>query len=287
MAFVIMNEVYFVFLLGLVYLAVSSVQDIKKREVENWISFSLISLVLAYRAFESVYLKDYRFILFAAIGFGIFYLLGNLFYYSKAFGGADVKLLMGLGALLPYKSYIDLFYISVEFIIILFLIAFVYTLIYSFFIVYNNRDEVMKDIKKFVNLKWIYILIGVAFVGGILIALAWQLIMGLVFFGYILFITLLYVYLKSVDKCMTKVVSPAELREGDWIIEDVKIGKYTVRNTAHGLSLHDIEMLRKAKKKITVKYGIPFVPAILISWVIMGLFYLVLKLSFVELLLRL
>lgn len=282
-----MNGVYFLFILGLIYLGVSSIQDIKSREVENWISFSLISIALAYRVFESVYLKDYKFILFGLIGFGIFYLLGNLFYYSKAFGGADVKLLMGLGVLLPYDSYSDVFYKSFEFVIILFLVAFVYTFVYSLFIAYGSRKKVFGHINKIISIKTSLIVVITALIGGGLIASLASFMLGVVFARYILFISLLYVYLKGVDSCMTKVVSPFDIREGDWIIEDVKIGKYTVRNTAHGLSLKDINMLRKAKKKITVKYGIPFVPAILISWIVMGFFYLFLRLNLVESLLRL
>jgi Flp pilus assembly protein protease CpaA len=282
----IIGEVYFLFVLGLVYLIVSSVQDIKSREVENWISFGLISVAFAYRAFQSVYIKDYQFIFFGVIGFGIFYLLGNLFYYSKAFGGADVKLLMGLGVLLPYNSYFEVFSISLEFVIILFLMTFVYTLIYSFFIAYGCKEKVVKDIKKTISLKWILVVFGLAVVGGFSISFIWYFAFGMMFFGYFLFISLLYVYLKSVDKCMIKFVSPNDLREGDWILGDVKLERYLVKNTAHGLSLKDIEMLRKAKKKIVVKYGIPFVPAILISWIIMGFFYLFLKLNLVGLVLR-
>ena len=41
--------------LALIWIIVSVVQDFRKREVENWWNFSLISIALAYRAFLSVF----------------------------------------------------------------------------------------------------------------------------------------------------------------------------------------------------------------------------------------
>ncbi|MDO8460570.1 MAG: hypothetical protein Q7S74_05650, partial [Nanoarchaeota archaeon] len=83
---------------------------------------------------------------------------------------------------------------------------------------------------------------------------------------------------------MLKLVSPQNLTEGDWLERDVRIGNKTIKKTVHGLSWNEIKLLRKANKKVYIKEGIPFVPAFLIAFIIMALFFLILKFPLSELL---
>jgi len=77
----------------------------------------------------------------------------------------------------------------------------------------------------------------------------------------------LYVHVRAIEQsCMIKQVSPSKLAEGDWLLRDVKVAKgKTIKKTVHGLSLNDIKLLQRAKKKVWIKEGIPFTPAFLIS----------------------
>jgi hypothetical protein len=93
-------------------------------------------------------------------------------------------------------------------------------------------------------------------------------------------VPMMYVYLKAVDSCMVVLVSPGKLMEGDWILEDINVGSKKIKNTVHGLTSQDIDLLKKTNKDIYVKRGIPFVPAILISFAIMVFFFAVLKQNF-------
>mgnify|MGYP001614646475 FL=1 len=116
-----MEEYYFLFLLGLLWCIFATVQDLRKREIANWLNFSMIIFALAYRAFYSIEARDGGdFFLFGLGGFGIFFLLANLLYYGRAFAGGDAKLLMGFGALLPFESINDLLFVSAGFILLLF-----------------------------------------------------------------------------------------------------------------------------------------------------------------------
>jgi t-SNARE complex subunit (syntaxin) len=85
---------------------------------------------------------------------------------------------------------------------------------------------------------------------------------------------ILYTYLKAVDQCLVRLTKPNKLIEGDWIMENIKVGNKLIRNTVHGLNTKDIEILRKARKSVYVKNGIPFIPAILIVVIIMVFFSL-------------
>ena len=69
-------------------------------------------------------------------------------------------------------------------------------------------------------------------------------------------------------------VSPKNLTEGDWLERDVKIGRSVIKRSVHGLSLEDIKRLRKAKKRVLIKEGIPFTPAFLAAFLIMGYVFL-------------
>jgi len=90
-----MTEIYFLFALAIIWTTFAAIQDIKTREVSNWLNFSLIAFALAYRAFYSISKKDPKFFILGVLGFIIFFILAHVFYYGRAFAGGDAKLLMG------------------------------------------------------------------------------------------------------------------------------------------------------------------------------------------------
>jgi len=59
-----MLEIIFLVLLGLIWIIFAVVQDIKKKEIANWLNFSLIIFALGFRFFYS---------LFENSGYGFFY----------------------------------------------------------------------------------------------------------------------------------------------------------------------------------------------------------------------
>ena len=90
----------FLLILGLIWLIAGSVFDIKKREIPNWLSFSLIIFALSYRLVYSVINSNIMFFAYGLFGFFLFFILAYVFYYARIFAGGDAKLLMGLGAVL-------------------------------------------------------------------------------------------------------------------------------------------------------------------------------------------
>src|SRR3989344_3500761 len=271
-----MEEYYFLFVLAFIFVLFAAVQDLKKREVANWLNFSLLGFALAYRAFYAVYQNDWNFLAFGLVGFFIFYVLGNILYYAKMFGGGDVKLLWALGAVLPYSKYTDLIFVSIEFIILLFLVGAVYTLIYSIFLVCANKKKFKEEFDKQFK-TWKVSFLFSFFISVLLLYVINSRGLWLTCFILLFVLPLLFIYLKSLDKTMIKLVKSSELTEGDWLEQDVKVGNRWIRKTVHGLSMRDILLLKRNKKKVLIKYGVPYVPAFLISFVIMVFFYLVLR----------
>ena len=223
------------------------------------------------------------FFVFGLLGIGIFFLLANAFYYTKVFAGGDAKLLMGFGIILPFESYFSLALLSILFVLLLFTVGAVYSIIYSGFLAVKNskgfRKEFLikfkKDKKLFlVSLALIIVLLVESIISNFDIRL-WG-----IFSLFLLLIPGLYIYLKALENsCLIRLVDPGKLTEGDWLEKDVFLHGRKISKSVHGLNMTEIKMLQKAKKKVWVRYGIPFVPVFFFSLIIMVFFLISLKLD--------
>jgi prepilin signal peptidase PulO-like enzyme (type II secretory pathway) len=61
-----------------------------------------------------------------------------------------------------------------------------------------------------------------------------------------------------------------DLREGDWLYKDVKLGKQIIKSNWEGLSNKEIKKLQKLRE-VWIKKGIPFVPVFLLAF--LGIIY--------------
>ncbi len=272
-----MKEYYFLFFLALLWTGFAAVYDLKKREVPNWISFSLIAFGLANRAFYALLESDEKFFIFGLSGFGIFYLLAMGLYYGRVFAGGDAKLLMGFGVLMPAFDIRSLLLYSSGFLILLLSVGAVWSLVFSLYLVLQNKKGFADAFRK----KWSrarYIVFLGAFAGAVLSIFSLYIpvysrllsfILGILLIG----VPLLYVYLRALEQgCMIKLVHARELCEGDWLEKNVHIGNKTICKSVHGLSADEIKIIRRANKKVWIKEGIPFVPAFFFTLIIMGFF---------------
>lgn len=278
----IIERYYFLFAIALVWLVFASVQDMRKREIANWLCFSLIAFALGYRLIYSAYFLDWNFFLFGFGGFVMFYLFGLLAYYSGAFGGGDAKLLMGLGAILPIESLGDFIYVGVGFIIILAFVGAIYSLVYSLFVVFANPDKFRAKFRLDIRKIGFYYYFLVSLVVLLLFLNSGRFM--ILISGLILLMPLLYAYTKAADFCLTRLVSGNELEEGDWILGNINVNGKLIKNNVNGLEMKDIKLLRASGRKVLVRYGVPFALAFLISFLIMVFFLVVLQLNFEQVL---
>ncbi|MEK6818654.1 MAG: prepilin peptidase, partial [Nanoarchaeota archaeon] len=142
-----MQEYYFLFAVGLAFTLFAVFQDIKKREIANWLNFSLLAFALGYRVFYSLLKNNYQFLLVGLLSLAIFFCISNLLYYTRAFAGGDAKLLIAYSLIIPFQNYQDLIPISLIFTLTLFLGGTIYTLVYSIFIAKKNKEKFKKDFK--------------------------------------------------------------------------------------------------------------------------------------------
>jgi len=275
-----MFEVLFLYGLALIWILFAIIQDIKTTEICNWVSYSLIIFAMGFRFFYSLFaLGNFKFFYYGLIGLAIFFIIGNLFYYSKIFAGGDSRLMIALGAIIPIQGS-PLYNLKILgiFILLFFISGAIYGIFATIFVGLKNFKLLKKELsiqfeekRKFVILILIFacIFLGLGFVYRTFFNL-----------GILLFlIPYFYLFAISVEKsCMIKNVKPSQLTEGDWLYEDVKIGKKLIKSKWRGLTKEEIKLLKR-KKFIKIHYGIPFSPAFLIAFILLILF---LKLGIID-----
>jgi len=266
-----MYEVIFLIVLGLVWIVFASVQDCKSREVANWLNFSLIIFALGFRFFYSLFYQgEFSFFYQGLIGFGIFFVLGNLLYYCRMFAGGDAKLMIAMGAVLPFsESFFDNLNIFLWFLLLFFFVGAIYGLIWSLVLGGRNSKKLKKEfIKQFgENKKLIYL----PMIFGLVLMVFGFVEPLFLYFGILFFLMpYLYLYAKSVDEvCMVKKVEVKDLTEGDWLYQDVKVGRKLIKKSWNGLDKEEVKLIQKYKKQVVIRQGIPFVPVFLISFVVL------------------
>lgn len=261
-----------IIIVALSVLIIGSIQDLKKREVMDWLTIGLIFYALLLRLIFSVYKSDFNIILQGLIGLLICYIISLVLFYSGQWGGGDSKLLMGMGALLGHGTNLYIFTINI------FLAGAFYGLIYSSYIAVKNwknfKPEFIKLFKANIVIHRVLLLLAVI----ILVALMYtnpfyRLPMSLIVL-LCLSMFYLYVFTKSVEKgAMIKKYNPKQLTEGDWIVKDIVIdGKYITGPKELGITKKQIKIVQKLHKQnkihyILVKEGIPFIPSFLFGYV--------------------
>lgn len=269
-----MIEIADLLLLGIALIALifASVTDIKKHEVPNWLNFALLGIALAIRGIAALLFSEFSYFYWALIAVVLFYALGNLFYYGNILGGGDVKLLVALSAVFATKPYFVTSAINEPF-LLTFLVnallfgaiwAIVVSVYYFFKIPKKTFNLEFKRLQKKIKLLRITCLILALVVLATFFVFDeyWFIIISII----ILLLPYLYSFIKVIeDKCLVKKVNPQELREGDYILDSIKVGKIIIKKSIHGLNEKEIALLRKTKKKILIKEGIVFVPLLLLA----------------------
>jgi Flp pilus assembly protein protease CpaA len=261
-------ENVFLIILGLVWIIFAVVEDLKKREIANWLNFSLVIFALAFRFFFSLFGEEgFEFFYQGVIGFGIFLVIGNLLYYGKVFAGGDTKLMIALGAIIPlYSNFPSNLSLIFNFLIFFLVAGAFYGVAFGLVLGIKNKKlfakEFSRQFKKRKKIFFIFIVLSIIFI------LLFFIDKLFIYLGILFFVSpYVYFFAKSIDEsCMVKRVNPSELTEGDWLYNHVKVGRRLIEAKWSGLNKWEIGLLRKNKKKVLIRQGIPFSPVFLISY---------------------
>lgn len=264
-------------------LIVGSLTDLRTREVPDWVNYGLVFAGFGVRLIYSVFEWDLSFIIEGIIGFGIFYGLAMILFYTGQWGGGDSKMLMGLGAALgvPYYSWQSV--ISSDLVLFLgnlVIVGGLYGIFWSIILVLKNRRRFASRFKKIyasvrkIRLYVIATALALGVVALFLQDLRYQVLFALIAVSTV-FIFYLWIAVRAIEKaCMVKNIAVEKLTEGDWIVHDIVIDKKKVCSPKDlGITKEQIRKLMKYKQKgkidkVLVKEGIPFVPSFLIAFLI-------------------
>lgn len=272
-------QVIFLICIGIFWLFFASIQDFKKREVENWWVFSLVLIVSVFRIFWSI--TDWNIWPFVwlliglALGFGI----SSALYYSRMFAAGDFKLLIAMFSILPLSSLSFDWQINI-FLMLGFLVCFmfagaIYGIFYTLYLSIRKFKSFKKEfLKQSLKYKYYLLISLILFIVSLFVGYLFDRV--LVFFGILLiFSSVLLVYAKSVEEgCMNKKLKFSEVTIGDWLVNSVRIGNRIIKPHWQGLSEKEVNLIRKGKKSVLIRDGIPFIPSFLLGFILLLLIIL-------------
>lgn len=243
-------------IIAIIATILASVVDLKKREIPNWINYSLIGIALLLRVVYSFF-QGFSVILEGILSGILFFIIAYALYRLGQWGGGDVLLLTGLAILfgLPRLDSFMLFYI-----IALLFAGAMWGILYAGFILLINRKKIKYVPLKYSNsitlLTLLLVLISILYIQSILFSL-------LIFLFLILYWTL--PLLKQVDEFLIKEITTKEVVEGDWLAQSIKLQGKTYTKKGIGLTPKEVEEFHKHNKKVKVKDGIPFAPSFVLA----------------------
>ena len=270
-----MLEILFA-ILSLIWLLAAAIFDIKTREIPDWLSYSLAALALLVYLTESSQQSSFAPLGWSILTAIIFAVPAFILYFTRQWGGGDVKLFIALGAAFPQYPQELLAFLNPQlplpfpFILIINLaaVAVLYSLLYLIILILSHQKEFNKEIKKHPHTKLKLFVIAAAIT--ILITtwrspqqfLAIILAILLLLFPYLLAAT------KSIEKvAMLKEISIRDLSPGEWLAEDIHIhNRKLISHAQPELTSHHIALLKKHNiKSVKIKLGIPFAPTFFLA----------------------
>jgi Flp pilus assembly protein protease CpaA len=271
----------------LLVLTVSSINDIRYREVPDLLSWGLVIVALALRALFS-FAYGWELIVSGLIGFVICFAISLILYYTGQWGGADSKLLSGMGAVIGvdflfsklvglnfiYSSIGEMGFELLAFIILLLFSGAIYSLIWSIVLAFSNPDKFINELRLlFYDSQGYFKSALVVFFVSILLGIFQHWIF--VSFGLMVILSYaLFIGIVAVERsCFVKKRSVMKLVEGDWLLEKVRGDK---GDTIFPKTLEKTDLNKLLSwygngkiKTVTIKEGIPFVPAFLLAYILL------------------
>ena len=263
-----------ILLFGLIW---ASYYDLKSREIPDLLSYSLIAGCLGISLIYSLF-ASFNFFLSSILGGIIVFSLGYIFYYFKQIGGGDVKIFTSIGIALS-NFYVGKISLLIIFGGIILIVGGIYSLIWGINLFLKNRKQSFTELSKSLNKKrtirrYIIILSLILVIVGIIAVNLRGLIITLIFLIYGLFY--LNIFVKVIEKLhFIKKIKVSELTEGDWLAKDVILNnKKLISKKEPEIEKKHIAILKKYNiHEVWIRIGIPFVPAILITFLLTIIIY--------------
>lgn len=255
--------------LAFVVLIIASINDLKIREVPDYLSYMLLVIAIILRLMWFVADKNLNIIVWAPVSFSLLFLFSYMMYRAGQWGGGDVKVMMGLSVLLAWFPWESTFPFFVDFFLNSLIVGAFYGLIAVCIIGLLNWNKLREQL-----LTIDYVILPAIFIAVLIVFKLMPLIFAILT-ALIIVAVGMFRYFKIIESnFLHKDIDVEKLTEGDWLLHDVRLaGKNVVKKRDVGLLTEDLKKLvalkRKGKlNKVSIKVGIPFVPAFLMALII-------------------
>ncbi|MEM4605981.1 MAG: prepilin peptidase [Candidatus Pacearchaeota archaeon] len=248
-----------IFLLVLVFIFIASLQDFKRREIDVWLNLFVFFIGFIYLIFKSFSYKEISYLTNFSFLLIFVFFLANIIYKAKIFAGGDCTLLFCLS---PFFVSIDFFKSFENFFFFLFALFFLGA-IYGFFWSFSLFLKKIRVVKEKIYSKKNYFLILI-FIFFLIFGFFVKEFIFILLICVILFFSYLFLYLEK--ELFAKEILTKDLKEGDWLENDIKIGDRIIKSNFDGLSKEEISFLKKRLEKIRIKDGIPYAFAFFLAW---------------------
>lgn len=254
---------------------IASIEDIKKREVYNYLNYAFAFSILCIAIFDSINTLTITPLKYCGFGFLIGFAIGSLLYYIGVWGGGDAKFLIGFAAstyyLMPYvktsptlsniffhiqnvisETLNPLFLIIIKLVIIINIIFLIYIIIKLF-------NSTSKEIKERITLFFILFFL----LSGLYLNLKpfYLILLGFISFILIFFADeeiFLSMYINSKKKIL-------ELEQTDKINQNIKYGNKIIVDVKEGIfglskeNISDIkEKFKDSQEQIKIRKTLPY-----------------------------
>ena len=249
--------------LGFLY---ASYTDLKSKLVPDNLVYSMLGLGILIRILQAIFfgLESVSFTIIAVV---IYSLIGYTFYRFRAWADGDFGMFLAVALFLPstttspWPAYFS-------FMANLALIGVVYGFTYTIYLAF--KPKIFSHWKRAMTQPaWFF-----SFVLGLMGAFATNTLRLTYLPGFILgfFTYPLTIVSQSLKEFMKMRVTPDKLETGDWVLEDIRVGKeIIIPKDNPGLTKSQIARLQDLHKKgkiktILIKDGIPFIPVFFLAY---------------------
>jgi len=262
------------FTYALIVLILSTITDLKRREVLDTANIALFSISLITIIIYSLIYQTFAPLISSLKTFIPLTILAFALYYLRQWGGGDTKLLIALSIPLAFPLKEQLFLnASLNFLINLIIVGALIGIIYALIIIIKKFKEFIKQLR--LNAKEYKLSLSLFIFFGILIfILSYQqqnnLLKAILYSlsTFLLITPILHLIFKSIENIsMIKTIKVNKLTPGDWIIDKAIRNKFNISTL--GIEEEQILKLKSSNiKQVKVKEGIPFVPMFLIAYLL-------------------
>lgn len=269
---------YFVLAVTFIVFILASIEDIKKREVYDYLNFGFIFFILSIGIFDSLIQESLIPITYVTLGVILGFFFGFVLYYIGMWGGGDAKFLIGFsGATYYFLHYLDFGSAYQIFSNIIFLLQdaiFVNFSLYFYFVLFFlNFLLLLLTLKKVLIDKN-----GASFILTILFLLFLiTLYYDKVNYFSLLFSFVIFLFLFFLDERVFNNLTLSfnkkvkNLKEGDYLAEDLIYRDHILVSSGeklNGLKNDDINFIKKylsKESKVKTSFHIPVFPLIIFN----------------------